>query len=392
MAHSADQQATIPWQRRLEALLGVAATAGNTVQVLRNGDEIFPAMLADIRAAQRAVDLLTFIWWQGHIGEDFADALVGRASAGVRVRVLLDALGARRIDRDLVARMRDGGVRVGWFRPISNPRAFRLNHRTHRKALVCDEQVAFTGGVGIADQWLGDARAADEWRDTHFRVTGPAVHGLRAAFLDNWAEIDDGLLADPAYDRFPELSSTGPSPVMVVRGEDAPGWSDITTLVRALLQFAQRRVRIATAYFCPDPTTVELLCATARRGVHVQLLLPGPHADKRFVQLGGERIYTELLDAGVEVFSFQPSMLHAKIMLVDGAVANVGSANFNTRSLALDEEVNLVVFDPAVVGVLEDHFADDLERSEPIDLERWRGRNPVQRAAEAALGAVARFM
>lgn len=388
-----DPRSAASWVARLEALLGLGTTHGNEVQVLRNGDEIFPAMLAEIRGAEHSVDFLTFIWWQGRIGHEFAEALIERARAGVRVRVLLDALGARRIDRDLVSRMRDGGVHVAWFRPITNPRTFRLNHRTHRKVMVCDERIAFTGGVGIADQWLGDARGPGEWRDTHFRVTGPAVNGLRAAFLDDWAEVTDGAgLIDPSVDRFPAQPADGPSDVMVIRADDAPGWSDITTLVRALLQFAEQRIRIATAYFCPDEVTTGMLCGAARRGVDVQLLLPGPHADKRFVQLGGEQGYAQLLDAGVEVHCFQPSMLHAKIMLVDGAVANVGSANFNSRSLALDEEVNLVVFDADVVAQLEQHFDTDLERSRELDLSRWRDRNPLQRAAEAVTTAVARFM
>lgn len=378
---------------RLDALLGIGTTHGNEVQVLRNGAEIFPAMLEEIRTAERSVDFLTFIWWQGRIGAEFAEALIERARAGVRVRVLLDALGARRIDRDLIARMDDGGVHVAWFRPITNLRTFRLNHRTHRKVMVCDERVAFTGGVGIADEWLGDARAPGEWRDTHFRITGPAVNGLRAAFLDDWAEVADGAaVVDPTVDRLGPQPTDGPSEVMVIRADDSPGWSDITTLVRALLQFAEQRVRIATAYFAPDATTTEMLCDAAQRGVAVQLLLPGPHADKRFVQLGGEQTYTQLLDAGVEVSCFQPSMLHTKIMLVDGAVAKIGSANFNSRSLALDEEVSLVVFDRDIVAQLDRHFDSDLERSEQLDLSRWRDRSQLQRAGEVLTTAVARFM
>jgi cardiolipin synthase len=282
------------------------------------------------------------------------------------------------------------GVQVEWFRPLKDVRVWHWEHRTHRKVLICDELVAFTGGVGIADEWTGDARGPGEWRDTHFRVTGPAVDGLRAAFVDNWAETRNPVW--DSFDRFPEHERAGEAPVMVVRGEAESGWSDITTVVRSLLGMASKRVRIATAYFAPDPRTLEMLCECAGRGVEVQVLVPGPHADKRFVQLAGEAEYRTLLDAGIGIACFQPSMLHAKIMVVDDIVSCIGSANFNTRSLALDEEVNLVVFDEDLAGVLDRHFDDDWERSEEIDLARWRNRNVLQRGMERATGLAAWFI
>jgi cardiolipin synthase len=378
------------YRRHLEGLLGIAATEGNRIEALRNGDEIFPAMLDAIRGAERTIDLLTFIYWDGRIGEEFATALAARAEQGVRVRVLLDALGARRMRRTWIAHMEADGVQVAWFRPPT-ARFWHWEHRTHRKVLVCDERVAFTGGVGIADEWLGDARHVGEWRDTHFRVTGPAVDGLRAAFVDNWAETD-GSVWDDDVDLFPEHERTGTSVVQVVRGEAESGWSDITTLVRALLRLSQRRVRIATAYFSPDEETRELLAETARRGVAVQVLVPGPHADKRFVQLAGEDDYTYLLEAGVDIAAFQPSMLHTKIMLVDDVVACIGSANLNSRSLAHDEEVDLAVFDPSLVAVLNGHFDEDWGRSEDVDLTRWRRRPAYQRGLERVVNLAAWFI
>lgn len=375
------------YRRALEGLLGVPATEGNHIDVLRNGDEIFPAMLDAIGAAEHTIDFLTYVYWAGEMAEAFAEALAARARAGVRVRVLLDAVGSAPMDDSLVAAMEAAGAQVGRFRPVSALHLGKVDHRTHRKVLVCDEAVGFTGGVGIADEWKGSARGPDEWRDTHFRVRGPAVDGLRAAFVDNWAETTRKLF-DEGVDRFPLQPGDGSSCVQVVRGASEPGPSDISTLVHALLQLARRRVRITTAYFVPDPETEALLCDAANRGVEVQLLLPGPHADKRFVQLAGESDYEDLLEAGVKAFAFQPSMLHAKIMTVDGIVANVGSANLNARSMALDEEVNMVVFDPAVVAELDAHFEDDLARSEELDLERWQKRGAIQRLAEraAALG------
>lgn len=368
-------------RRTLEGLLGAPASDGNRIDVLRNGDEIFAAMLEAIGSATRTVDLLTFIYWTGEIGERFADALSERARAGVRVRVLLDALGAHSIDTGLVDRMSDAGCDVRWFRPVTKGVLGEVNHRTHRKVLVCDEVVGFTGGVGIADEWMGDARNEDEWRDTHFRVLGPAVLGLRGAFIDNWAETGADLF-DPAVDRFPELPRPGDRTVQVVKGAAETGWSDVATMFRALVLLAEERLRITTAYFNPDELLLELICDASRRGVHVQVLLPGPHADKRFVQVASESAYETLLEAGVEIHNFQPSMLHAKVMTVDGLIASVGSANVNNRSTLFDEEVNLILYDRELTAILDAHFDDDLTRSEPIDPSRWADRSVVQKVAE----------
>jgi cardiolipin synthase len=366
-------------------MMGVPATQGNSVEVLRNGSEIFPAMLDDIASARRTVDLLTFVYWRGEIGARFAEALCDRARVGVRVRVLLDAWGAHPMEKTLVTAMEESGVRVRWFRPLARVQVHKANHRTHRKVLVVDEEIGFTGGVGIADEWNGDARNDGEWRDTHFRIRGPAVDGLRAAFLDNWVETDD-VLFEAAIDRFPDQPQPGSTVIQTVRGASESGWSDISTLFLALLQLAQTRVRITTAYFVPDSMLNDRLSSAAERGVQVEILLPGPHADKRFVQLAGESSYARLLESGVRIWLFQPSMLHAKVMTIDGVVANIGSANLNGRSTRLDEEINLVAFDPELVRVLDAQFDEDLERSEEIVAGRW-GRRPLpQRVYERAAG------
>jgi cardiolipin synthase A/B len=368
-------------RRTLEGVIGVPATEGNLLEVLRNGNEIFPAMLDAIDSAEHTIDFLTFVYWRGDIGTRFAKKLAARARAGVRVRVLLDAWGAHPIDRSLTDLMENAGVQLQWFRPFHRLDPRKFMHRTHRKVMIVDEEVGFTGGVGIADEWLGDARDESEWRDTHFRITGPAVDGLRAAFLANWTETGSTLFEE-GVDRFPQQPKPGRSLVQSVRGASETGWSDISTLFLTLMQLAERRMRITTAYFVPDDDLCERLCAAAARGVQVQILLPGPHADKRFVQVGGEATYDGLLDAGVELWNFQPSMLHAKVMTVDGVIANVGSANLNSRSTELDEEVNLVSLDPDVAAILDQHFDEDLERSVRIDRERWRGRPVRQRVAE----------
>ena len=372
-------------RRALEGVIGVPATEGNHLEVLRNGNEIFPAMLEGIRGAGRTIDLLTFVYWKGEVGERFAEALAERARAGVRVRVLLDGWGAHAIDTSCVAMMKAAGVQVRWFRPLSRFQLHKANHRTHRKVLIVDEAVGFTGGVGIADEWDGDARNEHEWRDTHFRVRGAAVDGLRSAFLDNWLETDD-VLFDADVDRFPEQPHDGTTVVQSVRGASETGWSDISTLFLALFQLARERVRITTAYFVPDNQLNDRICAMAERGVEVQILLPGPHIDKRFVQLAGQSSYERLLDCGVQIWQFQPSMLHAKVMTVDGVLANIGSANLNARSTELDEEVNLVALDEELVRVLDAQFDEDLQRSEAIVAGRWEDRSLPHRVAERAAG------
>ena len=377
-------------RRVMECLTGVAFSEGNELTVLRNGDEIFPAMLAAIDDAARTVDLMTYVYWKGDIAVRFADALSAAARRGVRARLLIDAIGGFQIDRDLVERMDDAGVQVEWFRKpwVNSP--LRQNHRCHRKVLVVDEETGFTGGVGIAEEWCGDARDAAEWRDTHVRVRGPAVDGLAAAFAQNWAE--SGREIYDADARFPQQPQTGSAVVQVVRGSASLGWDDLQTTFRVMLDGAETRLRLATAYFAPDDFFLARLCGAARRGVEVDLLLPGPHADKRVCQLASEAVYDQLVAAGVRVWTFQPSMMHAKIMIVDGMAALVGSSNFNRRSLDHDEEVMLVALDERFAAVLDRQFEEDLERSEQIDLERWRSRGPARRALEAATKPLRRFL
>lgn len=368
-------------KRVLESVLGRPATRGNSIDILKNGDEIFPAMLDAISSSKRTVDFLTFIYWTGEIGRQFAECLAERAQAGVRVRVLLDAMGAWSLDTTVVKIMEDAGCDVRWFRPVSKETALQANNRTHRKVLICDELTGFTGGVGIADEWNGDARNENEWRDTHFRVVGPACDGLRAAFLDNWAETGTDLI-DLDVDQFPMQPSSGDLEVITVLGMAEAGNSDIWNLFRVLIELATETLRISTAYFTPDENIITRLCDAAERGVDVQVMVPGPNADKRFVQIASEAEYARMLACGIEMHSFQPSMLHAKILTIDGHISVVGSANFNKRSTEYDDEVVLVVFDEEFTAVLDSHFSEDLERCEELDLSRWKDRSVLQRVQE----------
>ncbi|MFF5092887.1 phospholipase D-like domain-containing protein [Streptomyces niveus] len=377
-------------RRRLERLIGIAMTEGNSLVPLRNGDEIFASMLESIRGAEHTVDMMTFVYWRGDIAHEFAQALSERARAGVRVRLLLDGFGSRLIEKDQLEAMERAGVRVAWFRKPLYLSPLKQNHRCHRKVLVVDETTAFTGGVGIAEEWCGDARNEHEWRDTHVRVQGAAVDGIAAAFTQNWAECQDEMFDDA--DRFATQDAHGDAIVQVVRGSASFGWQDMQTLIRVMLESAQERVRLATAYFAPDEYFVELLCAAARRGVSVEILLPGPHTDKRVCLLAGQRYYEDLTACGVRIHQYQPTMLHTKIITVDSIASLIGSTNFNRRSMDHDEEVMLAVLDPALTAVLDGHFEEDLTVSEPIAPGRWKRRSLMQRAREASVVPIRRYL
>ncbi|MDQ3679286.1 MAG: phospholipase D-like domain-containing protein [Actinomycetota bacterium] len=376
-------------RRALECLLGIPSFHGNQVNVLRNGDQTFPAMLEVIGTATRTIDVQTYGYWSGSTGDEVARALAGRAQDGVRVRVLLDAFGTRRIDRRSIGIMEAAGAEVVWFRPLTNWRITQSTHRGHRKILICDGSIAFTGGFGFADEWRGDARDRSQWRDTALQLRGPVVNGLRGAFVNNWAETGRLLFAEDV-DPFPLQKAAGQSAAQVVQGDAETGWGDMSTLVRGLLGLARRRLRISADYLVPDAGALELLCAAARRGVTVEVLRPAAQPQGGLSRLASRANYQRLLEAGVSVWEYQPTALNAKVMTVDGVVANVGPVDFDAGSLTLNDEVTVVVFDPSVVAELDGQFDADLGRSEPIGLDRWAGRGTGERVKEAAAGFFAR--
>ncbi|MDJ0343404.1 phospholipase D-like domain-containing protein [Streptomyces sp. H10-C2] len=377
-------------RRRLERLIGIAATENNALLPLRNGDEIFAAMLGSIRTAQYTVDMMTFVYWRGAIAREFAGALADRAREGVRVRLLLDGFGSRLIEQDLLDQMEQAGVQVAWFRKPLWLSPLKQNHRCHRKVLVVDETTGYTGGVGIAEEWCGDARDEKEWRDTHVQVRGPAVDGIAAAFAQNWAECHADLFDD--RDRFVEHSPQGDAIVQVVRGSASFGWQDMQTLIRVVIESAQERLRLATAYFAPDAYFIHLLCEAARRGVEVEILLPGPHTDKRVCQLAGQNFYEELVACGVKIWQYQPTMMHAKVITIDHVASLIGSTNFNRRSLDHDEEVMLAVLDETFTATLDEHFEQDRALSELIESGPWNRRSSMQRLQEVAVIPIRRFL
>ncbi|GJM22074.1 MAG: cardiolipin synthase B [Planctomycetota bacterium] len=380
-AEAADAQ-----RRTLELGLGVPFRSGNALEVLRNGDEIFAAMLAAIDAAQRSIDLCTFVYWTGSVAERFAERLAARASEGLQVRVLLDGVGSLKMPERLTRQMREAGADVRIFRPPATLRLWRVDHRTHRKLLVCDNRVGFTGGVGIAEEWEGDARHPGEWRDTHLRLEGPAVDGLCAAFLSNWMETAPSATPPPTPR---EHEHAGTSEVLVLASTAAVAWSDVALLYHLLISSAESRLRITTPYFVPDANSLELLCAAARRKVDVEILVAGEHNDSRLSQWAGRQHYQALLDAGVRLSHYERTMMHAKVITIDEHLAVLGSPNFNRRSMQKDDELSLVIDDAEICATLDQHFDEDLQHAVLVDPARWPERALWERCAERCAGLFA---
>jgi cardiolipin synthase len=370
--------------RAAEALTQAPISRGNRAEILINGDRIFPAMLDAIGSARHTLNLLTYIYWRGEIGSRVADAVCGRATAGVSCRVLLDALGSLKMDPDLIDRMTDCGVRVSRFRPPKPYAIRRGNNRTHRKLLILDGRIGFTGGVGIADEWTGDAQDPDHWRDTHVRVEGPVVRGLLGSFAENWLEATGEVLA--GADDLPELDPIpGEGAAMLsVRSSAGVGDTDVETLFFLTIAAARRSIDLTSAYFAPRPAFLHALADSARSGVAIRVLVPGPHIDKDIVRHTARSVYGQLLEAGVRVFEYQPTMLHAKSMVVDGVWSTVGSANFDNRSFQLNDETVLGVQDETFAARLTEAFERDLERSAEITLDGWASRPLIDRPREAA--------
>ena len=370
--------------RATEAITSSAISPGNRARILINGDEIFPAFIEAIAAAKESVNLLTYVYWHGEIAREIADAICERAQQGIEVNVLFDAVGSAKMGRELTGQMRDAGVNLAIFRPPKPYAIRRLNNRTHRKLCIVDGQVGLIGGVGIADEWTGNAQDPDHWRDTHVRVRGPVVRGLQGAFAENWLEATGDVLVGPEY--LPDLEPLeGGCKMQLVRSSAGVGDTNVEALYFLAIACARASINLTAAYFAPRPAFKEALCDAATRGVEVRLLVPGSHIDKAFVRKAGRGSYEELLECGVQIWEYCPTMLHAKTMTIDGRWASVGSVNFDNRSFQLQDEATLCVSSPAFTATLDDQFLRDLARSEPIELERWRTRSLRAKFNERAL-------
>jgi len=354
-----------------------AAFDGNAVNLLLNGDEIFPAALEAIRSARETITYAQYFYEEGAIGLEVAEALSERCRAGVRAHILLDGFGSLLIPPEYLDSMKRAGCEVSTFRPLSPLVLFaalgfgRSNNRSHRRILVVDGRIGFTGGVGVSPKWLGNGRKEGHWRQTDVRIEGPVVASLQSAFVENWLEATGNVLGGEPY--FPPLSRRGSVFAQVVRSSPAGGSFSMYTMFLLAMSSARRSIYITNPYFLPDQRMTRALTEAAGRGVRVVVLLPGA-IDNNIVRHASRSQFGPLLEAGIEIYEYQAGLLHAKTMTVDGIWATIGSTNLDTRSFALNDEVNAVVYHNELVGQLEKVFADDLAYSRKVDLERWRSR------------------
>jgi cardiolipin synthase len=368
----------------MHALTGSPMSEGNRVTILKNGIEIFPAMLAAIRDARRTINLEFYIYWDGEIGRKFAEALAEKARAGVTVKVILDAVGSAQMSQSLVDFMARNGIDMEWYHPLRWYTISTVNHRTHRKLLVVDGRIGFSGGVGIADDWLGDADSKNHWRDTVARVEGPVVTQMQSAFMDNWVKSRGELLT--GLDYFPTLAVAGPHLTQVLKSSPTEGSSTVKLLYIISIVSAVKSIYISNAYFVPDADTTRALEGAVRRGVDVRVIVPGEFTDVPIARQASRWHYERLLGRGIRIFEYQPTMMHAKTMVVDGAWSTIGSSNFDDRSFRLNDEVNINIYNDGLAAEMETMFHADLARCEEVTLRKWFRRGWLDKTKEKLAG------
>lgn len=366
--------------QELGVLLGPPFLPGAQVRALLNGDEIFPPMLAAIKGAKSSVTFETYIYWSGDIGRQFADALAERARAGVKVHVLLDWVGSAKMDDDLMAAMEQGGVQVRRFHPPHWSNLGRLNNRTHRKLLIVDGELGFTGGVGVAPQWTGRAQDPEHWRDTHFEVRGPVVAQMQSVFIDNWIKVTGDVLHGPAY--FPSLSPAGNLSAQMFSSSPSGGSESMQLMYLLAITAASRTIDLSAAYFVPDELTQQALIEALKRGVKLRIVLPGEHIDSDTVRSASKATWGPLLQAGATIAEYAPTMYHCKLLIVDGLLTSVGSTNFDNRSFRLNDEATLNIVDKAFASMQTATFEADLALAKPVTYEAWEARPAREKFTE----------
>ena len=372
------------FERALGSLLGPGIVGGNAVTELLNGDQIFPPMLAAIQGAKKSITFETYIYWSGDIGKQFADALSERARAGVRVHVLLDWVGSAKMDESYLTEMKEAGVQIEKFHKPHWYNLARLNNRTHRKLLVVDGQVGFTGGVGIAPAWTGNAQDPDHWRDSHYLVRGPVVAQMQATFLDNWLKVTGKVLHGALY--FPPIAPAGAQKAQMFSSSPSSGSESMQLMYHLAITAAERSIDLSVAYFVPDELTQKHLMDALARGVRVRFITPGEHTDTDTVKAASRATWGPLLQAGALIYEYQPTMYHCKVMIVDQLLVSVGSTNFDNRSFRLNDEANLNVYDAAFAKRQTEVFEDDLKRSRRVTYEEWLNRPLREKAHEKLTG------
>jgi cardiolipin synthase len=368
--------------RLAAGFLNVPLLRGGTAELLRNGDRFYPAMLEAIRGAKDTINFEVYIFESDETGREFIDAFKERARAGVEVRLLLDAFGSLKLKKADRRALREAGVRLEFFRPLALRNLVRIYKRTHRRAIVVDGEVGFTGGAAVSNKWRGDTRTPKEWRDSMTRVTGALVVGVQSAFAANWVYVCGEVIAGPRF--YPPGRDSGPACGLSVVSSPSDAQQPIRMLIWLSFVNARRRLWIANSYFIPDVQLRDAVKERARAGVDVRILVPGNHTDAVPVQYTGRGFYQELLEAGVRIFEFQPSMMHAKAVVVDDAWCLVGSANLDERSMEINEENLLGIAEPEFARSAAEGLEEDFARAREIDLETWRRRPLYQRVLEKA--------
>jgi len=368
------------FMQELGVLLGPPFLPGTKARALHNGDEIFPPMLAAIRGAKVSVTFETYIYWSGDIGQQFADALAERARQGVKVHVLLDWVGSAKMDDALAAVMTQAGVQVKRFHPPHWSNLGRMNNRTHRKLLVVDGRVGFTGGVGVAPQWTGHAQNPEHWRDTHFEVEGPVVAQMQSVFIDNWIKVTGDVLHGPDY--FPALTPAGPASAQMFSSSPSGGSESMQLMYLLAVTAASRSIDLSAAYFVPDALTLQALSDALKRGVRLRIVVPGKHIDSDAVRNASRATWGPLLSAGATIAEYAPTMYHCKLMIVDGLLTSVGSTNFDNRSFRLNDEATLNIVDRAFASAQTTAFEADLALAHQVTYAEWQARPARERVGE----------
>ena len=364
----------------VSALLGAHPTGGNTYTVLTNGDQIFPPMLEAVKGAQRRISFESYIYNEGTIGRQFTDAFIAAAKRGVQVHMVVDAMGSSKIPKEWQENLKAAGVKVGEFGQPKWYTIEELNYRTHRKILVVDGRVGFTGGVGLDDQWQGNAQDKEHWRDTMVQIEGPVVRLMEGAFNENFIETLGPVT--PAVDPPAQVPAEPLDTAIVLRSSPTGGANDLKRLYLLSIAAARRTLDIATPYFVTDESSDWALAEARKRGVRIRILVEGDLTDAMPVKYASRNAYQRLMDQGIELYEYQPTMMHTKTMMVDGVWSVFGSANFDNRSLELNDEMNVAVSDRGLAARFLQDFEQDLRRAKKLDPAEWKKRPFLQKARE----------
>jgi cardiolipin synthase len=360
---------------------GVSMLPGNRVDVLNNGDEFYPVMLQDIARARTSITIEAYIYWAGDIGRRFAEALAAKAGEGIPVKILLDAVGSSTIGTEILETLENGGCQLAWYNRIHWYTIGQFNHRTHRKSLIIDGRVGFTGGAGIADVWLGHAQSPRHWRDMQIRIAGPAVTPLQTGFAHNWLKTTGELLSGATY--YPEHDCQASLRVQTVMSSPETGASSVRLMHYLPIVCARRSIYIANPYFVPDQAAIDTLVEARQRGVDVRIMVSGRYNDTWLARQNSRRLYGPMLRAGIQILEYDETFMHQKTMVVDGLWVSIGTTNFDNRSFAHNEETSVCVRDTGLAAYMEQVFRADMRACDRVELEAWRRRGLWRKSLEA---------